>query len=173
MKRALLIVDMLNDFVEDWGTLKVDGAKEIIPQILKQKEAFVESGEPIIYLCDSHTVNDDEFKLWPPHCVEGTKGAEVVDELKPGDTDIVIKKTTYSGFFGTNLNETLRALAVKELYITGVAMNICVHYTAADARMLGYSVTVPLDCVKGLTKEDEEYMKKQFKNVLNVNLIGG
>jgi nicotinamidase-related amidase len=171
MKKALLIVDMLNDFVEDWGSLKVEGAQEIIPAIVKLKEAFVKEDNPVIYLCDSHLVNDLEFKLWPSHCVEGTKGAEVVDLLKPSYDDIVIKKMTYSGFFETNLNETLRRLGIEEVYITGVAMNICVHYTAVDARMNGYAVTIPLNCVRGLTKEDEEYMKKQFKNVLNVTLI--
>lgn len=171
MKKALLIVDMLNDFVEEWGALRVEGAKEIIPAVLKQKEEFVKNGNPVIYLCDSHKQDDPEFKLWPPHCIEGTKGAEIVEQLKPTQDDIVIKKTTYSGFFKTNLDDTLRNLGIEEVYITGVAMNICVHYTACDARMLGYIVTIPASCVRGLTREDEEYMKKQFKNVLNINLI--
>ncbi len=169
--RALLIVDMLQDFIEDWGTLKVEGAKEIIPFIATLRKEFKNNGAPVIYLCDSHSNDDPEFKLWPPHCVEGTKGANVVEELKPKAGDIVIKKTTYSGFFGTTLNETLKSLGVGKIYITGVAMNICVHYTAVDARMLGYDVIVPLNCVRGLTKEDEEYMKKQFQYVLNIKLI--
>jgi len=171
MKKALLVVDMLNDFVEEWGTLRVEGAKEIIPAIFKKKVEFEKNGDPVIYLCDSHKPDDAEFKLWPPHCVKGTKGAEVIEQLKPTQDDVVISKTTYSGFFGTNLGAVLKELGIDELYITGVAMNICVHYTATDARMLGYKVTVPLNCTRGLTKEDEEYMAKQFKNVLNVNLI--
>ncbi len=169
--RALLIVDMLKDFVYDWGSLKVEGAKDIIPYINSQREEFKQNREPVIYLCDNHSKDDPEFKLWPPHCVEGTPGAEVVDELKPDTYDFVVKKTSYSGFFGTSLHELLQNLKINEVYIVGVAMNICVHYTAVDARMLGYKVTVPLKGVRGLTKEDEEYMSRQFKNVLNINII--
>ncbi len=109
--------------------------------------------------------------MWPPHCIEGTKGAAIVDELKPGYDDYVIKKRAYSGFYNTNLDDTLKKLGVDTLYITGVAMNICVHYTAADARMRGYTVFIPLKGVRGLTKEDEVYMEKQFRDVLKINLV--
>ncbi len=169
--KALLIIDMLNDFVEENGTLKIDGAKEIIPEIKHWKEEFKKEGQPVIYLCDSHDRNDPEFRIWPRHCIEGTWGAEIVNELKPEEGDLIIKKKTYSGFFGTELKFTLKRLNVDTLYITGVAMNICVHYTASDAVLNGFNVFVPLKGVKGLTIEDEEYMKKQFKNVLNVTLI--
>ncbi len=169
--RALLIVDMLKDFVYEWGALKVEGAKDIVPFIQKVAEEFRKSKEPIVYLCDSHLSDDPEFKIWPAHCVQGTEGADVIDELKPERKDFVVKKTTYSGFFGTNLHELLQNLKVDELVIVGVAMNICVHYTAVDARMLGYRVTVPLKGVKGITAEDEAYMAKQFKYVLNIDVV--
>lgn len=171
--KALLIIDMLNDFVEDWGTLKVEGAQEIVPYIKTLKERFKKDEFPVIYLCDSHKKNDPEFKIWPIHCVEGTKGAEIVKELKPERNDIVIKKTTYSGFFGTNLKEMLEDLKIDTVYLTGVAMNICVHYTAVDAKMNGLKVVVPLKGVRGLTREDENYMKRQFKNILDVKLVIG
>ncbi len=171
MKRALLIVDMLKDFVEDDGALKVNGAEEIVPFIKGLKAGFERENSPVIYVCDSHSKNDPEFELWPPHCVEGTKGAEIVDDLKPNKNNYIIKKKTYSGFHGTNLDDLLKKLDIKTLWICGVAMNICVHYTAADARMNGYEVIVPVNGTKGLTEEDEEYMKKQFVNVLKVNLV--
>ncbi len=173
MKRALLIVDMLKDFVEDNGSLKVNGAKEIIPFIKGVKAGFKREGSPVIYVCDSHSKNDPEFELWPAHCIEGTEGAEITDELKPDKNDYIIKKRTYSGFHGTNLEKLLKDLSVQTVWICGVAMNICVHYTAADARMNGYKVVIPLNGVKGLTEEDEQYMKKQFANVLKVTLIQG
>jgi nicotinamidase-related amidase len=169
--KALLIVDMLKDFVYDSGALKVNGAQEIIPFVRDLREDFKNNNEPVIYICDNHSKDDPEFKVWPPHCVEGTTGAEVINELKPDDTDYIVKKTTYSGFFRTNLNELLKSLNIDTVYVVGVAMNICVHYTAADAKMLGYNVFVPLRGVRGLTREDEEYMEKQFRNVLNLFLI--
>lgn len=169
--KALLIIDMLNDFVEDWGTLRIDGAKEIIPYIKDLKTQFKRENAPVIYLCDSHDENDQEFLIWPKHCVEGTPGAEVIDELKPEPSDIVIKKKAYSGFFNTNLEDILKSLKVYELYLVGVATNICVHYTAADAVLRGFKVYVPWKGTKGLTEEDKAYMEKQFKNVLKVEVI--
>ena len=169
--KALLIIDMLNDFVEDWGTLRIEGAKEIIPYIKDLKTQFKQKNAPVIYICDSHDEDDKEFLIWPKHCVEGTVGAEVVDALKPDPSDIIIKKKTYSGFFNTNLEETLKSLNVDEVYLVGVATNICVHYTAADAVLRGFKVYVPWKGTKGITEDDKAYMEKQFKNVLNVEVI--
>jgi nicotinamidase-related amidase len=169
--KALIIVDMLKDFVEDWGALKINGAKTIIPYIKELKDQFKKENLPVIYLADAHDKYDKEFAIWPPHCIEGTVGAEVVDELKPEEGDILIKKKTYSGFFNTNLDETLKSLNVDEVYIVGVATNICVHYTASDAVLRGYKVVIPWKCTKGITEEDEAYMKKHFENVLRVTII--
>lgn len=169
--KALIIVDMLKDFVYDWGALRINGAKDIIPYIQELKAQFKKEKWPVIYLADSHDKFDKEFEIWPPHCVEGTAGAEVVDELKPDNDDIVIKKKTYSGFFKTDLEETLKKLKVDEVYIVGVATNICVHYTASDAVLRGYKVVIPWIGTKGITEEDEAYMKKHFENVLKVKII--
>ncbi len=169
--KALIIVDMLKDFVEDWGALRINGAKTIIPYIKSLKEEFVKENNPVIYICDSHDVDDKEFQIWPPHCVEGTKGAEIVDELKNSENDIVIKKKTYSGFFNTNLDETLKKMNIDQLFIVGVATNICVHYTASDAILRGYEVFIPWKGIKGITEEDEAYMKKHFTNVLKIKII--
>ncbi|BAL80746.1 cysteine hydrolase family protein [Caldisericum exile] len=169
--KALIIVDMLKDFVYDWGTLRINGAKDIIPYIHQLKTQFKKENFPVIYLADSHDKYDKEFEIWPPHCVEGTEGAEVVDELKPDESDIIIKKKTYSGFFKTELEETLKKLNIDELYIVGVATNICVHYTASDAVLRGYRVLIPWKGTKGITEEDEIYMKKHFENVLKVKII--
>ena len=98
-------------------------------------------------------------------------GAEVVDALKTDPSDIIIKKKTYSGFFNTNLEETLKSLNVDEVYLVGVATNICVHYTAADAVLRGFKVYVPWKGTKGITEDDKAYMEKQFKNVLKVEVI--
>lgn len=169
--KALIIVDMLKDFVYDWGALKIDGAKEIIPYIKNLKEQIKKEGGKVIYICDSHEPNDKEFDIWPPHCVEGTVGAEIVDELKSEEDGIIIKKKTYSGFFNTNLDEVLKSLGVKDLYIVGVATNICVHYTSSDAVLRGYNVYIPWKGTKGITKEDEDYMKKHFTSVLKIKIL--
>lgn len=165
-KKALLIIDMLNDFVLVGAPLECPGAGKIVPNIKKQIKKAREEDIPVIYICDSHRKNDPEFKVWPPHCVKGTKGAEVVDDLKPEKGDIVIKKVTYSGFFGTDLDEVLKKLKVKELIVTGVCSEICVLFTSADALMRGYKVRIPKGCTAGLTKAGHRFAVNHINNTL-------
>jgi nicotinamidase/pyrazinamidase len=73
---ALLVIDMLNDFVAPDGALYVgDTVKHIIPEIQKKISKYRADGTPVIYVCDSHEKNDSEFQMFAPHCVTGTKGA--------------------------------------------------------------------------------------------------
>lgn len=171
-KEALLIIDMLNDFVLEGAPLEVPETKKVIPNIKREIDKARAEGIPVIYICDAHMPDDKEFFKfgWPPHAVKGTKGAEVVDELKPQKKDIVIPKTTYSGFYKTRLENTLRRLGVKELRITGCVTHICVMFTASDAVLRDYKVTVVEDCVAGLTKEDQDAALRIMKNVMGVKL---
>jgi nicotinamidase-related amidase len=165
-REALLVVDMLNDFVMLRAPLEVEGAREIVPNMAERIDLARTSGSPVIYLCDSHGKEDPEFRVWPEHAVRGTEGAEVVEGLEPAVGDTVLHKTTYSGSFGTRLNDILRDKQITKLTITGVATSICILYTAVDAYMRGYSVEVPEDCVAGLNPEDHEFALKQIRRVL-------
>ncbi len=170
MKKAVLVVDMLNDFTLDDAPLKVEENKKIIPNIKALLEKERSQGTPIIYVCDSHAENDKEFEIWPRHCVEGTKGAQIVDELAPREGDFIIKKTTYDGFFRTNLDDLLKSLGVDYLIITGCVINICILYTTSSAVLRGYKIEIPLNCVSALDDKSRECAIDQFKNVLNVKL---
>jgi len=114
---ALLVIDMLNDFVLPGAPLEVPETRSVIKNIRREIDAARAQGKPVIYICDTHASDDKEFTKfgWPPHAVKGTAGAEVVAELKPAPGDTVIPKTTYSGFFGTTLEETLKKQGVKGL----------------------------------------------------------
>ncbi len=163
---ALLVIDMLNDFILDDAPLQVPGGKDIIPCIAKQIEKAREQGIPILYPCDAHAEDDAEFKIWPPHAVKGTKGAEVVDELRPAPSDIVIPKTRYNSFYKTDLDQRLGSLRVDKLIVTGVVTEICILYTAADAIMRGYEVEVPDGCTMSLNDEDGRFALRQIREVL-------
>ncbi|RKY60888.1 MAG: cysteine hydrolase [Candidatus Latescibacterota bacterium] len=165
-KKAFVIVDMLNDFVREGAPLEVPRTREVLPNIRRELERARREGMPVIYLCDRHRPDDPEFKVWPPHAVEGTDGAEVAQELAPQDGDLVIPKVSYSGFFRTDLEDRLRELGVEKLIITGCVTNICVLYTAVDALMRGYEVEVPTDCVAALDEEDGRFALKQIREVL-------
>ncbi len=172
-KKALLIIDMLNDFVLEGALLEVPDTRKIIPAIKKEIETAKAAAYPVIYICDAHDKEDREFSKfnWPAHAVAGSKGAEVVDELKPQKDDIVIGKKTYSGFFNTKLDETLRSLGVASLRLTGCVTHICVMFTASDAVLRDYKVTVIESGVAGLAKEDHDAALRIMKNVLGVKII--
>jgi nicotinamidase-related amidase len=145
---------MIEDFVHEGGALYCGPSMAlIVPVIQRELDRARSSGEPVVYLKDDHLPDDAEFAQFPPHAIAGTKGAEIISELAPEDDDDVIPKRRYSGFFGTDLDITLRERGVDTLRLVGDCTNICVLFTAADARNLGYAVEVVRD---GVTSFDEE-----------------
>jgi nicotinamidase/pyrazinamidase len=173
MKEALLVIDMLNDFVLEGAPLEVPETRRIIPVIKKEIDKAHVSDVPVIYVCDTHSPDDPEFARfgWPAHAVKGTPGAEVITELKPSKGDIVIPKSTYSGFYGTALDSTLRQLGVDVVRLTGDVTHICVLFTASDAVLRGYAVTVVEDGVAGIAREDHEAAIRIMRSVLGASII--
>lgn len=169
---ALLVIDMLNDFVLPGAPLEVPETRKVIGNIQREIDTARQKGMPVIYLCDTHAVDDAEFRKfnWPPHAVAGTKGAEVVEELKPLPSDIVVPKTTYSGFYGTALESLLKKLDIHRLRLTGCVTHICILFTASDAVLRDYEVTVVADGVAGLAREDHDAALRIMQNVLGVRI---
>jgi len=172
MKTALLIIDMLNDFVLEGAPLEVPATRTILPTLQKRLAAARAAGVPVIYICDAHEPDDPEFARmgWPPHAIKGTPGAAVVAELAPRDNESLVEKTAYSGFHLTALEEQLRGLGVTSLVLTGCVTNICILYTAYDAVLRGLRVTVPADCVAPLDPADGEFAFRQMEQVLGVTV---
>ncbi len=169
-KKALLIIDMLNDFVGKGAPLEIPKINSIIEPIKKEIEKSRVLGYPIIYLCDSHENDDREFRAFPAHAVKNTEGAKIIEEMKPEGNDIIVLKNTYSSFFKTELEGMLEKLSVDWLILTGCVTNICVLYTAADAVMRNYRVDVVKDAVIGLNHKDHQFGLDQMKNILKVNI---
>jgi len=155
MKTALLIIDMINDFVT--GVFKSNRAAKIIPKIKKLIEFARKQGIPIVYATDAHLPNvDHEFEVWGPHAAKGSWGAEIIDELKPEKGDFRVFKRKYSAFQGTDLDMFLREVKVDVLILTGVVTDICIQHTAADAFYRGYKIIVPKDCVEAVDTPTQE-----------------
>ncbi|MEW5944633.1 MAG: isochorismatase family cysteine hydrolase [bacterium] len=172
MADALIVIDMLNDFVKEDGALYVgDTVKKIIPNIQKKVARCREENTPIVFVCDWHEENDPEFEMFPPHCVKGTGGAEVHKDLRPAETDRVVRKRRYSGFFGTELDSILRDIGAARIELCGVCTNICVLYTAADARNREYGVEVDRKCVDSFDRAAHEFALKEMERVLGVKLV--
>ncbi len=167
---ALLIIDMLNDFCLEDAPLYVPMTRKVIPNIRRELDRARAEGTPVIYVCDAHDKDDIEFKNWPPHAVEGSSGAEVIDDLKPLERDIIIHKKTLLGFYGTDLEERLRGLGVGLVTVTGCVTNICVMLIAAEATVRGFKVRVPRDCTAGLDMEMHEFALKELEEVIKAEV---
>lgn len=172
-KEALLIIDMLNDFVLSGAPLEVPETRNIIKNIQREIKAARPAGNPVIYVCDTHAPDDKEFLKfgWPAHAVKGTKGADVIDELSPAPGDWIVPKDTYSGFHGTRLDDVLKKLDVDALRLTGCVTHICIMFTASDAVLRDYTVTVVEDGVAGITKEDHTAALRIMKSVMGVTIV--
>lgn len=150
---AILVVDMLNDFV--YGALTCDRGKAIVPATAQLLDAARAKGVPVIFCNDAHLKGiDRELKLWGDHAIVGTEGAKVIPELKVGEGDYVIPKRRYSGFFQTDLDITLKELGVETVVMTGLHTHMCVRHTSADAYSLGYNVVVAKEATDSFTEED-------------------
>ena len=168
--KAVIIIDMLNDFVA--GDLKCERAQHIIPNLKRLVETARKHNIPVIYSNDAHYPQDHEVvDRWGKHAIKGTKGAEVIPELKPTEKDYIVEKRTYSGFYETGLDPLLRSLyhgeGVKTVILGGLHTNICVRHTAADAFFRGYKIIIARDGVEAFTQEDHEEGLKYLENVYN------
>jgi nicotinamidase/pyrazinamidase len=172
MMNALIIIDLLKDFMRPQGALYlgvhvqplIQFCQELINQ--KRKENYT-----IIYSCDTHWENDEEFLLFPPHAIRGSWGQKIIEEVKPQEGEFIIPKRRFSAFFGTELDLLLREKKVEKVEIVGVLTNICVLYTAAWAQMLHYQVAAYR---QGLTSNDlqaHEFALKEMKNTLGIEIL--
>jgi nicotinamidase/pyrazinamidase len=171
MPNAVLVIDMLRGFMEPGNPLYCgDRARRIIPNIKRLLEREIARGAKIFFICDSHDKDDLEFKMFPPHCIEGTAEVEVIPELAqyPGE---IIPKKRYSGFYGTTLEEKLLNLKPEKLIICGVLTNICVMHTTADARNRDYIVEIPIDCVASTDEAAHRFALEHMEKVLGARLV--
>jgi nicotinamidase-related amidase len=166
---AILVVDMLNDFVH--GKLKCERAKRIIPNIKLLLDSARNKNIPVFFCNDEHLPIDTyEMKLWGPHAMKGTEGAKVIEELKPLKSDYIIPKRTYSAFDGTGLDKALKGVyngkGADTVIITGLHTNICDRHTAYDAFVRDFDIIVPEDGVDAFTEDDHvsglDYMKRVY-----------
>jgi nicotinamidase-related amidase len=151
---VVIVVDMQNDFCKPSGKLFVPASLDTIPKIGQVLEKARQSDVMIVYTQDWHMKNDPEFAIWGEHALEGSWGAEIIDELKPCEGDVVVKKLRYDAFYGTSLDHILRLHQIENIVVTGTVANICVLHTAGSAALRWYKVYLPIDCVSALNDFD-------------------
>ena len=160
MARALVIVDFQNDFTEG-GALAVPDGDAIAGRV---NELIAGGGfDFVVATRDWHPPDHASFKRqggpWPPHCVQGSPGAELHPSLPREGIDAIVDAgyepglEGYSGFEETDLADLLRERGVDEVTVVGLATDYCVRATAADAVRAGFAVTVDRGGIRGIDVE--------------------
>ena len=152
---AVLVVDMLNDFINEAGAMPLPIARRLYGPIRDLLDAARGSGATVLWLNDRHEPDDSEFRKRTPHCIAGTWGAQVVSELEPPAAEVQLAKTRYSGFYRTDLEERLTSASIGQLVVVGIATNICVRSTIHDAFFRDFDVIVPSDCVSATSEREQ------------------
>jgi nicotinamidase/pyrazinamidase len=176
-ERVLLIIDVQNDFCPG-GNLAVESGDEVVPLINRIMPLFSRviatqdwhppdhvsfaSSHPGRRPLDFVKAGGIEQVLWPDHCVQGTRGAELHPRLEPGRIGLLLRKgmrpelDSYSAFFendhrtDTGLRHYLKGMKLRELYVCGLATDYCVLASTLDARRLGFRVTLIRDACRGV-----------------------
>jgi len=155
MKPAIIVVDMLEDNLKESSRNPYfQQGRAIIPNIQRLLNESRKREFPIIFACDSFLKEDFIFKgRMKVHSLRGTKGAEVVEDLDPELTDIVLPKRRFSAFFKTDLDQTLRTLGVDTIVVTGINTEVCVLMTVMDGLCHDFSAIMLEDCTASRSKE--------------------
>jgi nicotinamidase/pyrazinamidase len=160
MAKALLIIDFQNDFVPG-GALPVADGDRIGPRVAE----LLDSGEfdLVVATRDWHPADHNSFQAqggpWPPHCVQGSEGAEFHPSLDRSKVDAVVNAgyepalEGYSGFEETDLERILREHGIDAVTVVGLATDYCVRHTALEALRLGFDVTVDRAGIRGIDVE--------------------
>ncbi len=168
-KRALIVVDVQNDFVDPEGGLSIKDAPSVVPSINAMIEDARDDDRLIVYTQDWHPKVTPHFAkdggIWPVHCVADSWGAQFYPELEVVSDARVVKKGTggedgYSGFSvrdpeteaesDTAMESILKRHGIDEVEIVGIATDYCVKETALDARKRGFKTAVYRSCMKGV-----------------------
>ncbi len=151
---ALVIIDMINDLDFEGGRQLQGPAERAARQIRRLREAADAAGVPVVYVNDNFQQWHSERSRLVEHCDrEDSRGRAIIAAVRPREDDYFVIKPQFSGFYATNLPVLFPQLGVSRLILTGVAADICILFTAADAHMREYRLWVPADCV---ASEDEQ-----------------
>ena len=164
MKTALLVIDMLNEYLLPNGKIYCENCRDIIPSIKNCVELFRKAKQPVVYVNTAMSENDVLVKKWGSHAMKGTRMAKVVDELAPESTDIIVEKSGYDGFFSTNLDHVLRSNEVDTVAIVGIHTHVCVLLTGVGAFQRGYNVVTFEDCISTGYQANHETRLRFFRS---------
>jgi nicotinamidase-related amidase len=160
-RAAVIVIDMQRDFLDASAPIATPGGRDLIPGINRLTARARLLGMPVIFTQEMHRADKSDFgielEFEPPHCLEGTPGMELVEQLDVEPTDYrILNKRRYDAFLGTELEMLLQARHIENLIVVGVCTDICVASTVQHARNLDFRCYVVRDCVAGTSVERHE-----------------
>jgi nicotinamidase-related amidase len=168
-RTALVLVDWINDLDFEGYEGLLEAALPAARRTAQLRERATAAGVPVLYVNDNFGDWRSDFKDVIERC-RGGRGRPLVELLSPRESDFFVLKPKHSGFLHTPLELLLNRLDVGTLVITGLAGNICVLFTAHDAHMRDFRVTVPRDCIASNTKRDNEVALDQLARVVHATV---
>jgi nicotinamidase-related amidase len=169
---ALLLIDTINDLEFEGGERLLRRALPMARRIAALKRRAADAGIPAIYVNDNFGRWRSDFRRLVAHCLEDdVRGRPIAELLVPDEKDYFVLKPKHSGFYRTTLELLLQYLGVKTLIITGMATDVCVLFTAADAYMRDLRVIVPSDCVAALSPTTHRTALRQMRTVLKADVV--
>jgi len=177
-KPVLLVIDMLNDFLDQWEPLR---RQEMTGSINQLAGLMRQHGHPVVWVRQEFEPDlSDAFPEMRARSIsitiKGTPGCRIVPELAWSATDPVIVKKRYSAFFGTGLDDLLAGLQPDAILLAGINTHACVRTTAIDAYQRDWPVVLASDCIDSYDREHHEvslrYMKDKIATVLSNEEIG-
>ena len=171
MKTCLLIIDMINTFDFPDAKRLFPAIVHVAERITDLKQRALDAQVPVIYLNDNFGKWRHDFGALVAQCLEGScSGQSIARLLHPSEHDYFVLKPKHSGFYATPLELLLRFLGADRLVLTGVAGDNCVQYTAADAYMRDFTLSVPSDCVVSLDPEANRQALQHMGHHLKADL---
>lgn len=161
---ALVVVDMQNGFCHPNGNLYSAASKDAIDPVASCIESARSRDWTIVFTRDVHPPDQfsetqyyEEFDRWGEHVIEGSWGAEIVDELSVSSADHVVEKHTYDAFHQTELDGWFEARGITDLYFCGTLANVCVLHSASSAGLRDYRPVIIEDALGYIEESDRSY----------------
>ncbi len=168
---GLLIIDMLGNLAFEGSEALLRSAERALPPILRLRAEADRLGVPVVYVNDNHGQWHSERSRIVEYCLRADNpGRDVARRLQPRSDDYFIIKPQFSGFYATNLPVLLPKLGVTRLVMAGMAADICVLFTAADAHMRAYALWAPPDALASLAEERTAWATQIMRDSMGADI---
>lgn len=168
---ALLIIDVINDLEFPGGEKVLPWARKMVDRLCPALKKARDRKLPVVYANDNFGLWRSNFKEVLAHTTRpGARGRDIAQALAPGPDDYFILKPKHSAFFATSLVPLLEFLEIRRVVLAGIATNLCVLYTAHDAQMHEYEITVLSDCCAAESDEDHNWALDQLRRFADVRI---